>query len=167
MGILPGDIFYLTPDNQNIKFLYLFLLPLSIDLVVLKTSCSLKNLRAKDTIFKIPRLVRFLSSNSNIIQKEGTRRMKHDVEPFAERNGNAMRQKIRAKGVDETQKGEAYRCIEVETDALFAGSNARVSKQININIRLKDLRVAVCPTGREIEGLPFAVLSKDSAGLRS
>lgn len=43
----------------------------------------------------------------------------------------------------------------------------RVSKQININIRLKDLRVAVCPTGREIEGLPFAVLSKDSAGLRS
>lgn len=41
----------------------------------------------------------------------------------------------------------------------------RVSKRININIRLKDLRVTVCPTGREIESPPFAVLSKDSAGL--
>lgn len=43
----------------------------------------------------------------------------------------------------------------------------RVSKRININIRLKDLRVTVCPTGREIESSPFAVLSKDSAGLHS
>lgn len=43
----------------------------------------------------------------------------------------------------------------------------RVSKQININIRLKVLRVTVCPTGREIESPPFAVLSKVSVGLRS
>lgn len=43
----------------------------------------------------------------------------------------------------------------------------RMSKRININIRLKDLRVTVCPTGREIESPPFAVLPKDSDGLYS
>lgn len=31
--------------------------------------------------------------------------VKHYVEPFAECNGGAMREKIREKGVDETQNG--------------------------------------------------------------
>lgn len=62
--------------------------------------------------------------------------------------------------------GEVHRHRSRERMRCLRGLT-RVSKQININIRLKDLRVAVCPTGREIEGLPFAVLSKDSAGLRS
>lgn len=93
--------------------------------------------------------------------------MKHYVEPFAECNGSAMRKKIRMKGVDETQNGEVRRIEEGNGRMRCLRGLTRVSKQININIRLKDLRVAVCPTGREIEGLPFAVLSKDSAVLRS
>ena len=62
------------------------------------------------------------------------------------------------------------RCIGVEEEngcMRYLRGLTRVSKRININIRLKDLRVTVCPTGREIENSPFAVLLKDSAGLYS
>jgi len=72
------------------------------------------------------------------------------------------------KEVDEMCKMK--RCIGIEDEngyMRYLRGLTRVSKRININIRLKDLRVTVCPTGREIESSPFAVLSKDSAGLHS
>lgn len=74
-----------------------------------------------------------------------------------DKNGGGSREKEICKTTRCNGVGEGNGCMR------YLRGLTRVSKRININIRSKDLRVTVCPTGREIESSPLAVLSKDSA----